>query len=51
VLAFFGGGAADKTEDEYCKYCKASHQDKDCDTCSKKFEKINAAGTSKKKSP
>ena len=49
VLAFFGGtGSANKTEDEYCKYCKASHQDKDCDACSKKFEKINEAGASKK---
>lgn len=47
ILAALGAGQEQRTENEYCSWCKAANPDVDCAACSKKIEMLNPAGASK----
>lgn len=40
VISFLGISEADPVQDKFCEVCKAAKMDKDCSTCSKKFEVV-----------
>ncbi len=47
VIAFLTGGKKQSPEDRFCEACRAAGKDKDCESCDRKIEVLDATGRAK----